>query len=98
MFQLTSCNSEAISTELTTDRRVGLKMTQNSVPNQKQVSSLHVITPLNKLLCSMDIKKVAYVAEIVETLDLNKEGPMVSQQFFHVWKDFKTNILKAVCR
>ena len=38
------------------------------------------------------------MAEIVETLDLNKEGPMVSQQFFHVWKDFKTNILKAVCR
>ena len=71
MFQLTSCNSEAISTELTTDRRVGFKMTQNSVPNYKQVSSLHVITPLNKLLCYMDIKKVAYVAEIVETLDLN---------------------------
>ena len=45
-FQLTSCNSEVISTELTTDWRVGFKMIQNSVPSYKRASSPHVITPL----------------------------------------------------
>ena len=30
------------------------------------------------------------VTEFVETLDLNKDGPMASQQFFHVMIDFKT--------
>ena len=34
-FQLFSSNTEAISTELTTDCRVGFKMMQNSVPSYK---------------------------------------------------------------
>ena len=44
-FQLNLCNSEAVSTELTTDCRAGLKVMQNSVPNYKRASSPHVITP-----------------------------------------------------
>ena len=37
-FQLTLCNSEAFSTELTTDCRVGFKMMQNSVLSYKRAS------------------------------------------------------------
>ena len=43
-FQLTSCNSEAISKELTVDCQVGFKMMQNSVPSYKRARSPHVIT------------------------------------------------------
>ena len=49
-FQLPLRNSEAISTELTTDCRVGLKMMQNSVLRYKRASSPHVIT-LEQLNC-----------------------------------------------
>ena len=46
-FQLASCNSKEIWTELTTDCRVGFKMMQNSVLSYKRVSSPHVITPFD---------------------------------------------------
>ena len=45
-FQLTSCNSEAISTELTTDCFAGFEIMQKSVPSYKRSSALRVITPL----------------------------------------------------
>ena len=48
-FQLTSCNSKAISTELTNDCRVGFKIMQNSVPSKKRASLPHVITPYEYL-------------------------------------------------
>ena len=41
-FQFTSYKSEAISTELTTDCRVGFKMMQNSIPSYKQATIPHV--------------------------------------------------------
>ena len=49
-FQLISCNSEVISTELTTNCRVGFKMIQNSGPSYKQASSPHVITSIRCLI------------------------------------------------
>ena len=50
-FQLTSCDSETISTELTTDCRVGFKMMHNSVLSYKRASSPRVITPLRNPSC-----------------------------------------------
>ena len=41
-FQFTSYKNEAISTELTTDCRVGFKMMQNNVPSYKQATLPHV--------------------------------------------------------
>ena len=45
-FPLTSCKSETITTELTTDCRVSFKMMQNGVPSYKRASSSHAIIPL----------------------------------------------------
>ena len=44
-FYFTSCNSETISADFTTDCRVGFKVMQNSEPNYKRASSAHVISP-----------------------------------------------------
>ena len=49
-FQIPLRNSVSISTELTTDCRVGLKMMQNSVLRYKRAISPHVIT-LEQLNC-----------------------------------------------
>ena len=60
-FQLTSCNREAISTELTTDCRVGFKMMQNSVPTYKRTSSSHVITRLEMVQANCMSKTKKYM-------------------------------------
>ena len=69
-FQLTSCNSEEISTELTTDGCVGFKMMQNSLPSYKRASSPHVSTT-RKEIASSRVTKIRFcVIKIVVLIKL----------------------------
>ena len=45
-FQLTSCNNETISTELTTNCHVDFKVIQRSVPSHHLFNLPHIVTPL----------------------------------------------------
>ena len=69
-FQLTSCNSEEISTELTTDGCVGFKMMQNSLPSYKRASSPHVSTTRKEIASSRVTKIRFYVIKIVVLIKL----------------------------
>ena len=69
-FQQTSCNSEEISTELTTDGCVGFKMMQNSLPSYKRASSPHVSTT-RKEIASSRVTKIRFcVIKIVVLIKL----------------------------